>query len=358
MLHFAFDVKLLPPTLISETLNLETYYQPQTKTYVDNLFTNPEYNKGPYRLNHYQGQIKDQLMDIVTTICEHSQNSKRNKETKEEKDKLPTRSSWIFYGKSGRCKTGAVRAIAASLGLPCYELKVNSAKDLDTQVLFGCRLIKGTLSQAFLEKAADQEPYKNVIILIDDADAYLKKDPVTGALKNPEELRSILQTLLEKGTDHINDKFYGLNFDLSNVHFFITTNSDFTEGANKEQLAAINSRAETIHFPDPTYDEKRKDIESIITDTRLKASRKYYNQQNLWDDLRGHIVDFILDHYDVYDIRKIEERITALLNVWEEDFQNFPAWEKLAERKGWLTKKAIKEEPDVNAVIVNDQLED
>ncbi|MDP3532538.1 MAG: AAA family ATPase [Alphaproteobacteria bacterium] len=358
MLHFALDVKLLPPNLISETLNLEIYYQPETETYVNDLFTNLEHNKGPYLLNHYQGQIKYQLMDIVTTICEHSQNYKRNKETKEEKDKLPTRSSWIFYGKSGRCKTGAVRAIAASLGLPCYELKVNSTKDLDTQVLFGFHAKNGTLSQAFLEKATDKKPYKNVIILIDDVDAFLEKNPVTGALINPQALRSILQTLLEKGTDHIKDEFYKLNFDLSNVHFFITTNSDFTIGANKEQLAAINSRAETIHFPDPTYDEKRKDIESIITDTRLKASRKYYNQQNLWNDLRGHIADFILDHYDVDDIRKIEERITALLNIWEEDFQNFPAWEALAQRKGWLTKKAIKEEPNVNAVIVNDQLED
>ena len=288
------------------------------------------------------------MINIVTTICEYSQNDKRNKNISKEEDKLPTGSSWIFYGKSGRCKTGAVRAIAESLGLPCYELKINSAKDLETSTLFGSSTTKGTLSQAFLKKVPDQEALVNVIILIDDVDAFLEKDPITGALKNPESLRSILESLLENVTNPFKDEFYKLKLHSSKAHFFITTNSDFTEGANPEQLAAINSCAETIHFPDPTYDEKRNDINSTITDTRIIASRKYYKlKQESWNDLRGHIADFILDHYDVDDIRKIEERITALLNVWEDDFQNFPAWEALAKRKGWLAKEAIKPAPKV-----------
>ena len=53
MLHLAHKLKALPPKL-----NDQIDYQSQTKTYVDNLFTEPEHNKGLYRLNHYQGQTK------------------------------------------------------------------------------------------------------------------------------------------------------------------------------------------------------------------------------------------------------------------------------------------------------------
>lgn len=342
LLQFPTTTKLLPPTY-----NLgDSDFAQKTKAFVTQAF---EPNDRKLSLNHYKGAIRTQLKRVLTEICQCSKVAASNGQGQRRK-------SYVFYGIPGTGKSVAAKLIAEETGLPVYHLDIANRDDFSQSALYGASNVlhhnKGHLPQAFLKKNKDGKRSNNIVVVLDDVDRALPRDPATGKIKDEDGLLKILLKLLDLHTEEFTAEYYGVKKDMRDVIFICTTNTDFTAKVHGDMFNALKSRARVIRFEPPGSDEKKDRIKAYLTDALFEDSLEFSGQPDQWDTLRQEVANFIVDKHDTDDQREIERRAVDLLNEPQSE------WDNLADASGWQSSAGNDAEPDEQDDADTDILDD
>ncbi|MDA0712872.1 MAG: AAA family ATPase, partial [bacterium] len=234
--------------------------------------------------------------DAIINFCiRHIANQKKPK---------PQKTAVFFKGKPGTGKTVAAEKIATALELP---FEVISLADVGVNEFIGSSYGQtarpGLLAETLAKVGKKYPNSKNMIILIDEADRAINRDP---------GLREFLLTLLEPETKSYYNPYFKLDIDVSRVGFILAGNYDIDD-------EALNNRLQIVNFEGFELECKRsvtlsKLLPELLTafdqnDSMLKLSASEFSAADM-----NQINQFIDEDSDV-GFRTIKKKLSDFVET-------------------------------------------
>lgn len=301
--------------------------------------------KGGEHFGWYSGEIQQDLLFLLNKIARASQT----------KEGLVI----VLHGPPSTGKSAAARLLAKAAGLQSYLIDINSPQDYSQNALYGTdghRAMQGHYVRAFLgleeddsdtdDDDADEENdeqeqakklYINLALILDDPDRAAQQDD-NGQITDRNGFIGSMMSFTDPHKKIFSAKYYN-NFSLriEPVIKIITTNVDMGRFEDVPQFAALRSRFRDniIYFPlSENPDEQKNTIREYLNDALFNnslACRSTSPQQR--EVLRRDIADFIVENYNIADVRIMQDRAGNLLNVPRGN--NNQGWINYAQRRRW-----------------------
>jgi len=169
-----------------------------------------------------------------------------------------------FKGEPGVGKTRAAHQMGQALTVP---LKKVSLAEIDIEDLVGTRDKPGLLLSILCENQGKEKNFKNMLLLMDDADRILLADGQQFGRFSSGMLLSFLLTLLEPETKTFYSPFLDLEVDISSLGIILAGNTDITD-------AALASRLQIIEFSNYESEYKKQIVWEELFPSMLATHKK------------------------------------------------------------------------------------
>ena len=348
ILNFPLKTLSLPPNFDGKT---PADFGDKATEFIDQIFKKTLPNQ--FTLNYYHQDVQKNLKKAMINICRSSQHA-----LKPESSGIKRR-FLMLYGEPGSGKTAASKLIADELCLPIYEFQLNDKNALSKDNLCGAsgfKAQKGEYPLALLTPNKAGDRCKNLIIRINDIDRIFEKDPKTEKLKDVKGFMHVLLRLFDLEQPYIDAAYYGIrNFDISQVHFICTTNTDFKamhdEVKDQKAFEAFNDRLDMIKFLPLDAETQKQNIKRRIQKTDFDLSLAYANKNEKDQNyIREAIANFIVNYYNPNSNRVINRMIEDLLDT------PLDQWEKLAQDNEWV-KMPKEEQEDEGRIQISENFD-